>query len=148
VACRRYPVSGGFGVKYLQIMQCWGDDPAGPDRTQCQYGGSDTQISPSAGDFVRTRQVNYGSNLVDPKETLKGPAGKGPAGGSDNAFVPFWAAGKEKPTGPATSDRSDFFDSQVTNEIPLARTHGDGTGQELFEVETVRQAVRHRCRCW
>ncbi|MGH3430126.1 MAG: hypothetical protein ACRDQZ_21575, partial [Mycobacteriales bacterium] len=25
-----------FSINYLQIMQCWGDDPAGPDRTQCQ----------------------------------------------------------------------------------------------------------------
>ena len=131
---------GAFGVNYLQIMQCWGDDPAGPDRAQCQYGGLDSQSSPSAGDFVRTRQVTSGSNLVDPEETLKGPAGS-----PDNAFVPFWAVGRPKPTGPATSDRSDFFDSQVTNEIPLARTHADGAGQELVEVETVRQAAGLGC---
>jgi hypothetical protein len=31
--------AGGFGVDYLQIMQCWGDDPSGPDRTQCQLAG-------------------------------------------------------------------------------------------------------------
>jgi PBP superfamily domain len=48
------PSGGDFGVNYLQIMQCWGDDPNGPDRTQCQYGalGGD---SPAAGSYVRSR---------------------------------------------------------------------------------------------
>ncbi len=132
------PSSGDFGLNYLQIMQCWGDDPAGPDRTQCQYGGSDTQASPSAGTFVRTRQVNY--DFVDQKETIKRPQGS-----NDNVFVPFWPVGTDKPTGAAMSDRNDFFDSQVTNEIPLGSTHGDGTGEQFFEVETVRQAAGLGC---
>src|SRR5262249_28093699 len=61
------------------------------------------------------------------------------------AWVPFWAVGKDKPSGPATSNSNDFFDSQVTNEIPFARTHGDGSGEEFFEVETVRQAAGVGC---
>lgn len=150
------PASGAFGVNYLQIMQCWGDDPNGPDRTQCQYGGSVTQLSPAAGAWVRSRQVSYGGSLTDPNEGLKQPAGN-----VNNVFVPFWAVGNDKPTDPATSNRNDFFDSQVTNEIPLARTHGDGTGLELFEVQTVRQSAGLGCgdsvttgqtttprRCW
>lgn len=134
------PAGAEFGAQYLQIMQCWGDDPAGPDRTQCQYGGSATQLSPAAGDWVRSRQVNYGASLVDPKESLRQPAGS-----FEDVYVPFWAAGKDKPAGSATSNRNDFFDSQVTNEIPLARTHGDGTGLEFFEVQTVRQAAGLGC---
>jgi hypothetical protein len=133
------PISGGFGANYLQIMQCWGDDPNGPDRTQCQFGGSVTQLSPAAGDWVRSRQVTYG-NLVDPNEPLKAPAGS--FGG---VFVPFWAVGKERPIDPAPSNRNDFFDAQVTNEIPLGRTHGDGSGQEFFEIQTVRQAAGLGC---
>jgi hypothetical protein len=133
------PADGEFGADYLQIMQCWGDDPAGPDRTQCQYGGSDTQSSPTAGPFVRSRQVTYTPH-VDPKETLKQPAGSGA-----NLFVPFWAVGQAQQTVPAASDHNDFFDSQVTNEDPLARTNGDGTGQEFFEVETVVQAAGLGC---
>jgi hypothetical protein len=133
------PISGQFGVNYLQIMQCWGDDPRGPDRTQCQYGGLRTQSSPTAGSWVRSRQVNYG-NLVDPDESIKQSPGS-----IDNVFVPFWAVGKDKPGPPATSDSNDYFDSQVTNEAPVARTHGDGTGQEFFEVQTVRQAAGLGC---
>jgi len=127
-----------FDNNYLQIMQCWGDDLAGPDRTQCQFGAS---VEGGAADgWVGLRQINYGPLLVDPQETLK-PA----AGSLDQAYVPFWAVGKPRPTGAATANGNDFFDSQVTNEIPLARTHGDGTGEEFFEVETVRQAAGLGC---
>ncbi|HAM24259.1 MAG TPA: hypothetical protein DCM51_01680, partial [Actinobacteria bacterium] len=31
--------SDGYSKNYLQIFQCWGEDPEGPDRTQCQFGG-------------------------------------------------------------------------------------------------------------
>ena len=130
---------GAFGVNYLQSCSV-GVRPGGPGPCPVPVRRVGFPSSPSAGDFVRTRQVTSGSNLVDPEETLKGPAGS-----PDNAFVPFWAVGRPKPTGPATSDRSDFFDSQVTNEIPLARTHADGAGQELVEVETVRQAAGLGC---
>nr|MBA2470933.1 hypothetical protein [Pseudonocardiales bacterium] len=128
---------GGFQLNYLQIMQCWGDDQNGPDRTQCQFGALDT-----GNGHVQSRQLTYGRALVDPKDTLKLPAGK-----SGTSFVPFWPVGKPAPpVGEAATDgTSDFFDSQVTNEDPLARTHSDGTGLEYFEVQTVRQAAGLGC---
>ncbi|MGH3695420.1 MAG: hypothetical protein ACRDRX_15765 [Pseudonocardiaceae bacterium] len=131
------PDSGGFRADYLQIMQCWGDDPAGPDRTQCQYGASN-QTSPNAGTWVRSRQIEY--PFVDPNETLEKPAGA-----FGNAQVPFRAVGRPALTEATTASTNDFFDSQVTNEIPLARTRGDGAGQEFFEVQTVRQAAGLGC---
>jgi hypothetical protein len=142
------PNTGQFGVHFLQIMQCWGDDPNnGPDRTQCQYGGSITQTSPGAGTYVRSRQVNYGSTLVDPDETyLPGDDPSTPEDESrDNVFVPFWAAGRDRPVRKANTNRTDFFDAQITNEVPLARTRGDGTGVEFFEIQTVRQAAGLGC---
>jgi hypothetical protein len=123
-----------FFINYLQIMQCWGDDRAGPDRTQCQFGASTTK---DGGRWVKGRQVT--TDLVDPMEKLM------PSGSVTLAHVPFWAAGRDKPIGPAPDGRNDFFDSQVTNEIPLARTHGDGSGEEFFEIETVRQAAGLGC---
>lgn len=125
-----------FQIDYLQIMQCWGDDPAGPDRTQCQFGalGNDPV---SAGTFVRSRQVGYDPPLIDPEESLTGQSGY--------VYVPFWPVGRPKPAAVSTSESNAFFDSQVTNEIPLARTHGDGTGEEFFEIETVRQAAGLGC---
>ncbi|HET9258302.1 MAG TPA: hypothetical protein VFO16_24315 [Pseudonocardiaceae bacterium] len=131
------PFAGKFGINYMQIMQCWGDDPKGPERTQCQYGAASTRL-PEAGPWVKSRQLTY--PFLDQKETLRLPANS-----PDVASVPFWAVGGDKPTGPATGDRSDFFDSLSTNEIPVASTHGDGTGLEFFEVQTVRQAPGLGC---
>jgi hypothetical protein len=123
-----------FALNYLQIMQCWGDDPAGPDRTQCQFGASNAVV-----DGRETRRQLSG-NPADPKETLTLPPGSFGA-----VYLPFWAVGRPQPTGPAVDERNDFFDSQVTNEIPFARTHGDGKGEEFFEVETSRQAAGLGC---
>lgn len=128
------PVGGKISANFLQIMQCWGDDPNGPDRTQCQFGASNTQ---QGGEWTQSRQVSYGASLIDHEETFKLPSG--------NAFVPFWPVGKDKPTDAATGDNNDFFDSQITNEDSLARTHADGTGLEYFEVQTVRQAAGLGC---
>jgi hypothetical protein len=128
----------GFSINYLQIMQCWGDDPAGPDRTQCQFGGLAADLgSLIVGAFALSRQVDA---RFDPEETLPPP---GDSGGA--VYVPFWPVGAAKPTDPGTGNINDFFDSQVTNEIPVARTHGDGTGEEFFEMETVRQAAGLGC---
>jgi hypothetical protein len=126
-----------FLINYLQIMQCWGDDPAGPDRTQCQYGGLSSSGGDTPGPWVLTRQVS--TSVADPKEPLK----RGADGSL--AYVPFWPADRPQPTGSGTGNINDFFDSQVTNELPLARTHGDGTGAEFFEVQTVTQAAGLGC---
>ncbi|MGH3698331.1 MAG: hypothetical protein ACRDQY_02440 [Pseudonocardiaceae bacterium] len=134
------PTKGLFATNFLQIMQCWGDDQTnGPDRTQCQFGAAVT------GDGYRHLAVRALDGYVakaDPKETLTLPAGSPP---SLHPYVPFWPVGGPKPTGVATSNSNDFFDSQVTNELPLARTRFDGTGQEFFEVETTRQAAGLGC---
>jgi hypothetical protein len=131
------PSGGLFGTNYLQIMQCWGDDPAGPDRTQCQFGAA---TGTAGGIWVTTRQLTY--PFVDPKETLKLPAGS-PAG--TNAYLPFWPVGTDQPISAATTGSSQFFDRQTTNEIPLAQTYADGTGQQFFEVQTSRQAAGLGC---
>jgi hypothetical protein len=125
-----------FYSNFLQIMQCWGDDPTGPDRSQCQFGASGISRN---NPWVVGREVNYRPSLVDPKETIPSPASGG------QSYVPFWAVGEPKSTDPGTGNINGFFNSQVTNEIPLARTRGDGTGKEFFEVQTVRQAAGLGC---
>ncbi len=123
----------GFGVNFLQMMQCWGDDAAGPTRDQCQYGGL-AATDQRGGTFVSTRQLNYGS-LVDPKEKL--PAGAG----GDQVFVPFTSV-----TGVTTQGNfNEFYDANTTNEIAFARTRGDGRGSERFEVLTVRESEGLGC---
>jgi hypothetical protein len=131
------PARNDFGVNFLQIMQCWGDDPDGPDRTQCQFGG----LWPvqNIGFYVSSRAATTGS-VVDPRETFALPGDSfGPA------YVPFWAVDRPRPTVASDKNSNDFFDAQVTNEIPLAGTRVDGTGEEFFEVETVREAAGLGC---
>ncbi|MGH3822076.1 MAG: hypothetical protein ACRDRA_04440, partial [Pseudonocardiaceae bacterium] len=136
------PGGGGYGANFLQIMQCWGDDPAGPDRTQCQFGAPGSFAKLAAGNFVRFRELRY-VGLVDPKETLRLPAGS-PA--RDGASVPFWPAGREdRPTDAVESPDLTFFNNQTTNEVPLAGIRADGTGEEFFEVQTARQAPGLGC---
>jgi hypothetical protein len=122
-----------FDYDYLQIMQCWGDDSAGPDRTQCQFGATQLGLN---GSSSTTRSLGN----PDPAETLKLPAAS-----VGSAYVPFWPVGSPKPVDVATSNGNDFFDSQVTNETPWARTQIDGTGEVFFEVETVVQAAGLGC---
>jgi hypothetical protein len=59
--------------------------------------------------------------------------------------VPFWPVGAAKPADAAPTGTSQFFDRQTTNEIPLAQTNTDGTGQQFFEVQTSREAAGLGC---
>jgi hypothetical protein len=131
---RTAPGSGQFAINYLQIMQCWGDDSDGPSREQCQYGGLTGDLR--GGAFTASRQVSYGSSLVDPEETLKPPAGT-----FKQAFVPFRSVTGKTEDGSI----SEFFDANTTNEVPYAVSREDGTGQDFFPVQTVRDAPGLGC---
>ncbi|MER5518854.1 hypothetical protein [Streptomyces sp. NPDC002763] len=122
-----------FKVNYLQIMQCWGDDPAGPTREQCEFGGTGLAIP---GAFTSTRGVNAGAGGYgkDPGETqYTGP----------NAFVPFQPVGGL----PATTSRSDttYFGPLDTNEQVAVRTFANGTGEVNFEVQDAVEAPHLGC---
>lgn len=119
-----------FRANYLQIMQCWGDEPS-PDRTKCQFGGL---VDIRYGGFnAANRQVN--GEVVDPLETIT------TAPGQPNAYVPFRSVTNvTEPTLP-----SQFFGGSTTNEQPFGRTAGDGTGQDYFEVQTGREAPGLGC---
>lgn len=130
------PGSGLFGIDYLQIMQCWGDDPAGPQRDQCQFGG--LAGDPRGGAWTASRQVSYGQGLVDPLETIKPPPGS-----LESAYVPFRSFTGRVVNGDPQSN--DFFGDKTTNEAPFGLTRADGTGQEFFEMQTVREASGLGC---
>ncbi|WP_233573704.1 hypothetical protein [Amycolatopsis panacis] len=125
---------GNFYTNFLQVMQCWGDDPAGPDREQCQYGGLASQTNPASGAFLRNRQLSYGS-LIDP---LEDPFDRTP--GAAAVTVPFRSV-----TGVTTTSPGDFFTAGTTNEVPLAKTRLDGGGDLDFEVQTNTEAYGLGC---
>ncbi|MGH3933284.1 MAG: hypothetical protein ACRDTF_25285 [Pseudonocardiaceae bacterium] len=133
------PESGPIERHFLQIMQCWGDDAAGPQREQCQFGGLVAQppvVNLAKGNWVVGRQVSYGATLNDPAETIRQVPGS-----TDPALVPFSSVTGKKVTGVF----NEFYDAQSTNEIPVARTRLDGTGDERFEIQTNTEAPGLGC---
>ena len=130
------PLPGTFGQDYLELMECWGDAPTGPDRTQCQYGSYNGDSR--GGAYVGTRQVNY-ANEVDPLETIKQTADQKAKG--VNVYVPFDSVRGSVDTG--SSSKS--FDASSTNEVPFAPTRTNGTGQAFFETETSEEAPGLGC---
>ncbi|MFF3146635.1 hypothetical protein ACFVRU_34175 [Streptomyces sp. NPDC057927] len=109
-------------VNFLQIMQCWGDDPAGPDRDQCVFGGDGSILGAGNGRLVGT----------DPGETQY-PGG----------FVPFRPVGDLPPT--KSSHDFTYFGPLDTNEQRFARTYADGTGEVTFEAQDGIQASHLGC---
>lgn len=127
------PKVGSFDKNYMQIMQCWGDDTV-PHREDCQYGAFDGDQR--GGQWVPSRQVTYGSNLVDPHEPIKRPPGS-----VKNLSVPFDSVKGDS----TTAFPNPYFDAYSTNEEPFGRTGSDGTGQDFFEVQTAQQAPGLGC---
>jgi hypothetical protein len=133
-----------FTANYLQIMQCWGSNPTGPDtvaqpdRTQCEFGGMwEANPTPQNGDWTATRQCNYAFGIVDPNEhqCVQKPGGFG------NVYVPFDSVAGTVETG----GTSEWFNSYTSNEIDFARTYGDGTGQVYFNVLPAPEAPGLGC---
>lgn len=150
-AASTLPGSEVGGENFLQIMQCWGDDPAHanqPDRTTCQYGAFG---SPGAtrDNFVQDGEVapqdqQYtapGSSFVNPTYTS----------------IPFRPI--NDPTGVATVqsvvnhkkiegvnvNTNNFFTLNTSNEVKWAGSGTNGVGSVKFEVQTAQQASGLGC---
>ncbi|MEU9332260.1 hypothetical protein AB0D49_03725 [Streptomyces sp. NPDC048290] len=106
------PGNGAFNVNYLQIMQCWGDDPSGPDPEQCVYGASESVVADGKGRVLEVAQD--------------------PAVG-DRTYVPFRPANGEPPTKSAYDYT--YFGPLDTNEQPANLTFSGGTGETVFEMQ-------------
>ncbi|WP_031516122.1 hypothetical protein [Streptomyces sp. NRRL F-5123] len=116
-----------FGYDFLQIMQCWGDSPDGPDRDQCEWGNAAIPSSFAAwGRTVHYAPTN-GGTLDDPRETL-------PASPSGQA-LPFRSA-----TGRTTTDMGQFFSMLTTNAQAALQTGVDGTGESIFSLKAQTDA--------
>ncbi|MER6095218.1 hypothetical protein ABT154_05045 [Streptomyces sp. NPDC001728] len=129
----------GYNTDYLQIMQCWGDDPAGPEREQCQFGagskGSDF------GAFVGSRLLPVGSDPLEKQYAAEIPSPEYP-GQTTDPFVPFTPV-----SGPPTTKPTDwtYFSSGDTNEEFFAATQPDGTGEAAVSLQTTREAPHLGC---
>lgn len=152
--------TGQFSGNYLQIFQCWGDpqstdppNPAdpGPLPTQCEFGGESANASvyPTSGTgFEYSRvltQPGWGTDGQIPGYT-----------DTSTGFVidPFLAVdgttvNQEADYNYATDLKSfwlnPYFSYTTTNEIDFARTYADGSGQQLFQVDTGLEAPGLGC---
>lgn len=127
------PGSGQYAVDYMQIMQCWGDDPSGPSREQCQFGANFGDVR--GGAAAPTRQLNY-AGIVDPLESIRPPAGS-----TANVYAPFRSVTGKVETGAL----SEFFDGNTTNEVAFGLTRPNGSGEDYFTVQSIRDAPGLGC---
>lgn len=122
------PRGASEGRNFMALMQCWGDDAAGPDRTQCEFGvnagvapGGIRAVSPPAA-------PGQGG---DPLETETAT----PTNQNRTHYVPFRpVAGQGDPTEDYTD--STYFTGGDTNAIPFLPNDGDGGGDVAFEVKS------------
>lgn len=138
------------GENFLQIAQCWGDEPGSdgtrPDRTTCQYGGFNLP-----GD---TRSSNRASGAViadeDASYTAKGAGWWQPT----MTAIPFVSAtGKTLATvldgkrldDPADLASNEFYTGYTTNEVSWAGSGADGSGSVSFELQTAQQSPGLGC---
>ena len=136
------PGGGVFATNYLQIMQCWSgtatDDSAQPDRSQCQYGGHSTDTRGG----IDTAKRLIPSSPVDPGELASDPSDPTKKVQKET-FVTFNSV-----TGESATDESkltDFFGPTTTNDVPYAISRADGTGLNLFEIQTGRESPGLGC---
>jgi hypothetical protein len=147
------PIAGSMGGEnFLQIAQCWGEDPKNPghpDRTTCQYGASLSEGT--------TRNNSVEDADIAPEDLAYTVPRAGPFTPAYTS-IPFTAADgttiaevKQNPNGPNTRvpgvnvNTNEFFTQLTTNEVKWAGSGPDGTGSVPFEMQTAMQSPGIGC---
>lgn len=139
------------GENFLQVMQCWGDDPsipagqpAQPDRTTCQFGGfltpgaqrdnfvTDEEVAPQ--DKPYTAPGSTFPSQTYTAITFRPPAGNPVVGVKDNQKVDG-----------ATLGTNPYFTGYTSNEVKWAGSGSNGAGSVKFEVQTAQQSSGIDC---
>jgi hypothetical protein len=144
--------SGSGGSNFMQIFQCWGEDPnrpGHPDRTTCQYG---TYLSPGSSRADATEPDKIDSQ--DVKYTKPGEGWATPPYTS----IPFQSATgeqvwdlKRNANGGLDVDSSvsmyanQFFSKLTSNEITWVGSDANGNGSAAFEVQTASESPGLGC---
>jgi hypothetical protein len=135
------------GKNFLQIMQCWGDDPLDPgqpDRTTCQYGGFNSpgasrDSTVGAEEVVPAEDAHYtapGSDFFNPTYTSI------PFRSKTGVTVASVVDGKKVDVDVNTNP---FFTRLTSNEVSWAGSGSNGEGSVTFEVQTVAQSPGLGC---
>ena len=135
--------AGDYSTNFLQIMQCWGDDPAGPVQQQCQWGAPNNTIGNLTGTNAGTRDLIENE---DPQQAYTNSIMRQPPRGSTQRIFGFpFVSVKDKATDKPHFDTGGFFSSATTNEVTAARTGQDGTGSVSFETQTTLEQPHLGC---
>jgi len=165
------PATGTFNTTfngdYLQIFQCWGDpqtaDPAGagtgPLPTQCEFGGESD--SPTSSYPIQNVGFEYSRVLSEPSwdgySTLEHTPGvylDKSTGFLVEPFQPVSGSAVDQqadynylnnPFAPQSFWLNPYFSFATTNEVDFARTYANGTGSQLFQVDTGLEAPGLGC---
>jgi uncharacterized membrane protein YgcG len=155
---------GSFNSNFLQLMECYGDDNAGPRPENCQFGslglraagaGSQGSVSrggytcaagaaPSATQPPLLRDGSSPDNGCDPGENPDAPgySHKDPRANVTSYAVPFVPVG----TTEAQFDPQLWpFNKFNSNEVQQAETRADGTGEVFFNTLTRRESSGLGC---
>lgn len=163
--------SGQYSGNYLQMFQCWSKDAhTAPLPEQCEFGGEGHRPYPVSGQTAAYERIiarpGDTCTAAQPStclsyEQLAAKAKAAPAeayldptnfildpfhavdGTLVNATVDYNAESGGLPYKPFGTNP--FFDYNTTNEVDFTRTYGDGTGQELFQVDTGLEAPGLGC---
>ncbi|MGW1561077.1 hypothetical protein ACWCQ1_31765 [Streptomyces sp. NPDC002144] len=112
---------------FLSVMQCWGDEASGPDRTQCEFGTSSVAQSGSGRSVFLAGHGSVG----DPLETGSAT----PLDHNGTHFVPFRPVpGQGEPTKSGTD--TTYFTGGDTNALPYLPNDGNGGGDVAFELKS------------
>jgi hypothetical protein len=146
------PGGGDGGSNFLQVAQCWGEDPNNPghpDRTTCQYG--------LTGNAAASRDGFVTSNTVAKQDSLNSFR-YSDVDNVDYVSVPFKAVTGEvinsiQDDGKGNKSLSDsinvnenqFFTPNTTNFLPWAGADDSGVGTAKFEIQTVMQSPGLGC---
>jgi hypothetical protein len=166
------PQAGIGGANFLQIAQCWKEDPnwpGHPDRTSCQYGAFETtgavrQNSARSISNVHANDIDYtapaGGPYNPPLTSIPFISATGVEVGSvavnpaTQALQQFYCldSDNEPEFIQANCDlnyinvnSNQFFTKYTTNEIPWAPSSSDGTGSIKFELQTVMESPGLGC---
>jgi len=146
------PGGGDGGSNFLQVAQCWGEDPLNPghpDRTTCQYG--------LTGYAAAARDAFVTSNTVASQDTQYSFR-YSDVDNVDYVSLPFRAVtgevvssiqqnadGKKSLSDTVNANENQFFTPNTTNFVPWAGADDAGVGNAKFEVQTVMQSPGLGC---
>jgi hypothetical protein len=163
---------GTPATNFLQMMECYGDSANGPSPEGCEYG-SEYLLPSTAGAFIGDREgftcgagsapstadpatgpATFGdpSFGCDPSEPgTETPAHCDPTAGANGTCpkgyysIPFVPADSASTPIYEQTSLPQYFDQFNTNEIQVAYTGGDGTGERQFETLTANQSPGLGC---